>query len=198
MTLSDSRYFTFNSIRSKDLSLLHVTLESGMQEQYFAASQSINEDSIRGRHKPYFQGVTKKPLELTVHIAFEHDWDQDELRKIRSWLTEPDYYVPLSFSDHPEKIYYVLYMDEPLLTHNTANQGYITLRFRCNDAYAFSPLITSPLYDWVENQTVITHSQFNTGHTHGVIIDTGGHLTLASTPFRWTDLPVQATWATIF
>ncbi|REK76303.1 distal tail protein Dit [Paenibacillus paeoniae] len=198
MTIHDSAYFTFNSIRSKDLSMLNVSLDGNMQEEYLAASQSILEDKIRGRHKPYFQGIAKKPLELTVHFAFENGWDAEELRSIRRWLTEPAYYVPLTFSNDPEKIYYVLYSDDPHLLHNSAAQGYVTLRFRCNDSYAYSPLMTSQVYDWTEQMHTINHNEFHAGDRLGTTLDSSGQLTLTPNVFKWSDLPVNGVWSDIF
>lgn len=198
LTIYDSAYFTFNSVRSKDLSMLNVTLDGSMQEEYLGASQSILEDKIKGRHKPYFQGIEKKPLELTVHFAFENGWTTEELRSIRRWLTEPSYYVPLTFSNDPEKIYYVLYIDDPYLLHNSASQGYVTLRFRCNDSYAYSPLMTSPIYDWAENVQTIRHQDFSAGELLGIVQDASGRLSLTPDVFKWSDLPASAVWSDIF
>ncbi|MNZ98186.1 Phage tail protein [compost metagenome] len=199
ITIRDSLYFEFAGVRSKTLRMLNVNLDGGMQSEYFAASQSINEDKTRGRSKPYFQGIEKEPLSLTVNFAFEEEWTRDELRYVRRWLTEPNYYSPLIFSNDPEKIYYAIYIDEPELLHNSVSQGYITLNFRCNDAYAYSPLMLSPLYDWDESPLTITKNDFSSGELNGVVLDLNNRLTLSTTSLTWIDmLPNGATWNDIF
>ncbi|MCU6710074.1 phage tail family protein [Paenibacillus sp. J5C_2022] len=174
--------------------MLQISLDGGMQEEYFAASQSIVEDRARGRQKPYFQRLEKSPLELAVQIAFQEEWTDGDLRALRRWLTEPHYYAPLIFSSDPEKIYYALYVDEPRLIHNARNEGYITLRFRCNDGYAYSPLMMSEQYDWEDNPTHIGLMQFTAGIHIGTVTNEWQQLTLAAERRRWSDLPPDSSW----
>jgi putative phage tail component, N-terminal domain len=180
--------------------MLNVSLEGGMQEEYFAASQSIIETKISGRDKPYFQRKEKAPLKLTVNFAFEEHWDEKELNFIRRWLSEPEYYVPLTFSNNNEKIYYVLYEDEPMLVHNSLRQGYITINFRCNDSYAFSPITYKPnvddFYNWDSGIENILVNDFTNG-THNQTIVENDKLTLSSDTVRWRDLPLHLTWREI-
>ncbi len=178
--------------------MLNVNLNGGMQDEYFAASQSILEDGTRFRTKPYFHGTKKEPLKLQVSFAFEYDWGVNDLRYVRSWLTEPTNYVPLIFSNEPEKIYYVLYVDEPELLHNSLSQGYLTLNFRCNDAYAFSPLMLSEIYEWEDNPFHLTQHAFVEGELNGLVLDKNNHLTLQPDSFTWNKLNDEATWNEIF
>ncbi|MFF2090184.1 distal tail protein Dit [Paenibacillus sp. NPDC058174] len=195
MTIHDSLYFEFDGIKSKELKMLNVNLDGGMHNQYFASSQSINEVKIRGKTKSYFQSVEKDPLKISVTFAFEEGWDETSLRSIRKWLTEPTYYAPLKFSNNNEKIYYALYVDEPELLHNSLSQGYITINFRCNDAYAYSPLMLSPIYDWDESPLVITQKRFNNGQLNGVVLNTDDQITLATASPTWGSLPSSALWS---
>lgn len=189
ITIKDSLYFTFNHIRSKDCKLLNISLDGGMQQEYFAAGQSINKITIKDRHKPYFQNVKKDVLTLTVDFAFEDNWTEDELRSVRRWLTEPTYYAPLIFSSNPEKIYYALYIDRPELYHNSMSQGYLTITFECNDAYAYSPLILSPLYEWDKNDYAKTMTTFQSGEKQSIVTDSNGHLIINTQRVRWSDFP---------
>lgn len=189
ITIKDSLYFTFNNIRSKDCKLLNVSLDGGMQQEYFAAGQSINKITIKDRHKPYFQNIKKDVLTLTVDFAFEENWTEDELRSVRRWLTEPTYYAPLIFSNNPEKIYYALYIDRPELYHNSLSHGYLTITFECSDAYAYSPLTMSEIYNWsdLSNKSIRTNDFINGKHVR-TATNTNSHIILPSSNLTWNDI----------
>ncbi|OME55373.1 hypothetical protein BSK59_12905 [Paenibacillus odorifer] len=192
MTIRDSLYFEFNYRKSKELKTINVNLDSGMQEEYFASSQSINEEKVLGKNKPIFQSVSKEPLKLTVTFAYEEQWDEDTLRDLRRWLTEPTSYAPLIFSNNPEKIYYAMYVDDPNL-HHSFSQGYITLTFRCNDSYGFTPL-RSKTYDWKQNKYELSINNFSEGEMKSIIIDSDGGLILNPHKTKWSDFPPQTKW----
>lgn len=167
---------------------MNVNLDGGMQEEYFAASQSIIENKTRGRNKPYFHGIDKEPINLTVNFAFENGWDNEELKKIRRWLTSPKYYAPLAFSNEPEKIYYALYIDEPVLLHNSMSQGYITIRFRCNGSYAYTPLMTTPEYTWTDIDLNVNVTNFSVGERVDVTLTSGNKIQLNSSNKRLSEI----------
>jgi predicted phage tail component-like protein len=194
MTIRDSLYFIYNGVTSTDMNIINVNMDSGMQEEYFASSRSINEEKTRGRSKPYFQGTEKEPIMLSVSFAFEDAWDDDLLRRVRVWLTEQDYYKPLIFSNDLEKVYYAICVDDTQLVHNSLQQGYIKLNFRCNDAYAYSPLTLSQQYDWNEIPMLVKQGDFSIGGLHGVVLNESNHLTLSSTLKKWSDFPPNTKW----
>jgi len=173
---------------------MNVNIDSGMQEEYFAYSRSIIEQETRWRSKPYFSNIKKEPLKLTVSFAFEDTWNDDLIRQVRRWLTEVDYYKPLIFSNDPEKIYYALCVDDSSLIHNSLKQGYIKLNFRCNDSYAYSPIIVSDEYDWDESPLIVTQNDFSSGQLNGIALDNNNHLTLNQNLATWNDIPTSTTW----
>lgn len=179
---------------------MNVSVDSGvMKDEPFAASQSIIQERIRGRTKPYFQDVEKENLVLSVTFAFEDAWDRRRIQEVKRWLTEPTYYTPLIFSDDPEKIYYALYVDEPLLHHNSKKEGYITIRFECNDAYAYSPELISQEYNWDTSPLIIAKSNFNDGsRVGGVTINELNQVTLNTSYIKWSDLPSNWTWLDLY
>ncbi|TVX97969.1 distal tail protein Dit [Cohnella terricola] len=193
MTIKDSIYFIYDGIESKRYGIANVNLDSGMQEEYFAASRRINEEQIRGRSKPYFQGIEKEPLKFSVSFAFEEAWDEATIREVKRWLTEPDYYKPLIFSNDPEKVYYAICVDDPQLVHNCLQQGYMKLNFRCNDAYAYSPLSLSKVYDWDENPLIIARNAFTNGDKHGILLNSNDQITL-NTAKTWNDISPAISW----
>lgn len=171
----------------------------GMQEEYFAASQTINKTKTKGRNKSYFHGVEKDDIRLTVNFAFENGWDEKELQRIRRWLTSPTYYAPLIFSNNPEKIYYALYIDEPVLLHNSLSEGYITIRFECNGSYAYTPLMMTPEFNWKDEDLLININNFSKGEFHGVELTGANKVQLNSVALKWSDiLSARKTWGEIF
>ncbi|MEI7025781.1 phage tail domain-containing protein [Paenibacillus sp. y28] len=151
MSIRSSQHFIFNGERSDAYGITNVNIDSGLSAEPFAAARTIKEQIIRGRDKPYFFGLQKSPLEFSVTFAFEHAWDSALLRRAAKWLTGQGYYAPLQFSDNLNVIYYCLVVDSPELVHNGLQSGYVTLKFRCNGPYAYSPVYTSALLDYSAN-----------------------------------------------
>jgi len=118
-----------------------------MFQDPFLSSRTIKEQQIRG-HAPYFQGIERQNLSFSVTFAFFSGWESNEkLREIQRWL-DSDYYKPLVFYNDlvptgEEVIYYAMIVDAPQLVHTGRNEGYITLQFRTNSPYSFSPIYLS-------------------------------------------------------
>ncbi|MDR6779319.1 MULTISPECIES: distal tail protein Dit [Paenibacillus] len=185
ITIRESLYFSYAGIQSDFYGIVNVNMSSGMQEEVFAASRSINEVSIKGRDKPYFQSTKKEPLKFNVSFAFEDKWDDVKIREVAIWLTEQSYYQPLFFSEDPEKIYYALCVDDINLVHNCLRQGYITLAFRCDAPYAYSSIYNPPVYKWRYQPFDVQVNDTN-GDKHKVIIE-NGKLTLNPNKTMWTE-----------
>lgn len=151
--------FTFNSESSSDYGVLNVTFDSGMQEEPFLPTRKILEQKIRGNNKPYFLGVEYEPLTIPVRIVFEKDFNIDKLRNLANWLTT-DNYAPLIFESKPSHIYYTLLVDEGTLTHNSINQGYVDVTFRCDSPWAWTPAY-SQFHDFSSNVTDGTNYTIN-------------------------------------
>ncbi|MNW28317.1 Phage tail protein [compost metagenome] len=149
-------------------------MNSGMQEEVFAAPRSINEISIKGRDKPYFQNNKKEPLQFQVSFAFAETWDKQMISDVARWLTEQAYYQPLFFSDDPEKIYYALCVNDPTIIHNGLNEGYLNLTFRCDAPYAYSPLYTSPVHPWRYQPFTVQVQDTAAGEKNKIFVDAGG------------------------
>lgn len=155
-------YFTYNGIPSEQFGILNVNVQSGLQSEPFASGRSIVEQKVRGNDKPYFMGVEKAPFEFNVSFAFEETWDDDRIRDVARWLLNPKYYAPLVFADEPDKIYYCLCVDSPELVHTCLKTGYVNLRFRCADSYAYTS-VYNVIHDLSANPvngTVITFENF--------------------------------------
>lgn len=140
MTIAESLTFSYDGLDSSYFGLLNVNIDGGMQEEKLLATRSVNEEQAM-RPEPYFYGFTYEPREITVNVAFKETWNEELMNSILNWLYQP-YYKPLIFSDAPSKIYYAVVANDATLTHNTLKQGYMTITFRCNSPYAYTPMYT--------------------------------------------------------
>lgn len=161
-TIKESLYFNYNGISCKTYKLMNVSLDSGMFDEAFHASRSINETAIRGNDTPLFNDVTEDPLEFEMTVAFESQWTDTDIDNIIVWLFQ-DIYKPLFFEDKPSKIYYCMPVGEPRIVHTGLKKGYFTITMRCKSSKIYSPQQTTALYDLsVSSSQTVTIS--NTGH----------------------------------
>jgi len=148
-----SRDFRYNGIDSEDMHLWNVQLSANMMEEPFSSNREIQEISIKDRDRPYFQRIQLSPLEFELNFAFTEAWDKTLMQQIKQWLIQP-YFRPMIFSDDItivdeveviDKIYYCIMVSDPKILHNGLNEGYCTLKFRCDSPYAYSPVTTTTL-----------------------------------------------------
>lgn len=194
MTIRSSLYFTFAGERSIDYGIINVNIDSGMQEESFVSERAILETETRGRDKPYFQEIKRRPLQFTLSFAFEDKWDNEKIRSVARWLTNHEYYQPLSFSENNERIFYAIVIDDPQLIHNCLSEGYINLTVRCDSPYSYSPQFISNIYDWNEIPEIVSENSFSLGEIKNLITDVNGDLILDPVKSKWIDLSPTLTW----
>jgi phage-related protein len=129
---------------------MNVSISQDIYEEPFIASRTIKEFTVRGNDRPYFSEIQRSPLSFSLSFYFENGWDDDLISQVRQWLNT-DYYKPLVFSEQPDKVYYALIIDSPSLVHNGLKQGYVTLNFRCDSPYSYSPELMTPLYTFSDS-----------------------------------------------
>lgn len=151
MPIADSLYFVYDGIRSDEMGIINVNLQSGLQEEVFMPEQEIKEFSIRGRDTPYFVETERKPFSIPLNFAFIDSFDDAKLEEVAKWLGNQPYYKPLYFSNNIDKWYYVLYTGETRLLHNCLRQGYVSIQMRNIGSYTYSPIYTSDPYDFSIN-----------------------------------------------
>lgn len=154
----ESMIFTYDGISSNDLGTVMINPSSGLYQETFLPTRSINETKVNGRPKPYFKGVDIEPLSFPISLFIEGWRERKNLREIARWLFKP-YYKPLFFQSSPEQIYYAMFIGNSELLHNGCRDGYITLEVRCDSPFRYSPIKS---YDF---KVVGTHSAtlFNEG-----------------------------------
>lgn len=148
--------FYYRGIYSLDMGLVNVNINgSSLFEEPFIANRTIHEIKVKGRDKPYFQGVEYEPLSFTLSFYFVDNYNERRIREVARWLT-PSYYEPFYTDDNPERIFYCMPVEESTLIHNGLKEGYLTLTMRCDSPYSYSPVVTSPVYDFSNNTSTGT------------------------------------------
>jgi len=153
MSISESLYFTYDGINFyEEFGIMNIHVDnSGLYQETFLSNRNIIEQTTRYNQKPYFIEAIESPKQIQVSFAFYNGFDEDKLHAVARALKK-DYYCPLIFSENPDKIYYALCIDENNLIHTGNSQGYISLQFRLNSPYVFSPVYSTVLYDLSSNE----------------------------------------------
>jgi phage-related protein len=158
--MKEGVHFSYAGIKSEDMGLLNVTVDSsGMIEETFVAEREIQEVSIRGRDKPYFQGVKTSPLKLSLSFAFKDTYDENKIREVARWLNQ-SYYQPFYTTDNTNRIFYCILNSSSNLLHNGLKQGYVTIEMRCDSPYSYSSQYLSKVYDFSANNPSGTRIDF--------------------------------------
>jgi len=151
MSIAESLFFMYDSKNSKDMGLINCSVDKpGMSTEPLVAEIEIRESTTRYNDRPFFQGLTRKPLILNLQFAFLDTWDDEKLKEITRWLCQ-SYYKEMYFSDNPNKRYYTIANSAPELVHNNLKMGYINIQFRNIDAFNYSPIFLSSLFDLSSN-----------------------------------------------
>jgi len=156
MTIKDKESFVYGGVDSNDLSIMNVSVDTGMADEQFLANKMINEISIPGRTKPYFMGMEYEPLMFQLSFAFKDTWDDELIREVARVL-HVDYYKPLYFNDDDDIIYYCMPTEDIRIIHNSLQQGYVNLTMRCNDIYAYSKVKTLEVNEGFDNIVFRNH-----------------------------------------
>lgn len=185
--------FYYDGVYSLDMGLINCKVDSGFFEEPFLSQREIHEVSVRGRDKPYFQGVKCSPLSFSLTFAFVDYYDEEKIRAVARWLNS-NTYKPFYTSDNPERIFYCMLESDSTLLHNGLKQGYVNLKFRCDSPYSYSPVYTSKLYEWDEVPVTFGESTFSNGTLTNVMTDGNGDLILSSAKMTWQNIPSTMTW----
>lgn len=123
-----------------EFGIIAVNLSNGMIETHTGVTQDIIEEKSMSLDKPYFLGVDRKPITFSMNFARvdNEKWDYQTKLKFSRLIFEPNY-RELKSADYPQVVYNVICVDEPKKVLNGVDQGYITLNFRCDAPWGWSP-----------------------------------------------------------
>lgn len=143
-------HFNFDGKWSYDMGIVKVNIGGGLFEDQIISSKRIIEEKIEGRAAPYFYGVERDSLSFSLPIYFDNNLSVDKIREILRWLDTDDY-KPFYMEDHPERIWYVMVIDDVKIIHNGIKSGYMELNLRTDNPYTLTPYIISEVYRFRNN-----------------------------------------------
>lgn len=155
----DSLHFSYDGISSEDMGLYLVNINSGLKPEPFLSGRELLMESIIGNDQPYFYGVQRHPLKLTLTFSLlDGLWTTDKRRQISRWLDNGRFNEFYSYDD-VSKRYYLMCDSAVDLESNSMQQGYITVNFTNIAPYAFTPVYTKE-YNCSLNPDGITEITF--------------------------------------
>lgn len=160
--IKSSVNFYYAGKSASDYGIYNINIDGKLFQEPFIATRNIKEVVTRFNPKPYFQNIIYEPLIFDLSFAFLDTWNDNKIREVARWLS-PDYYQPLYFEETPNKIYYCIPINSIDIIHNGLKQGYLTLTFRCDAPWAYSPFYTTEVYDYSTNTDGIVLSLSNDG-----------------------------------
>ncbi|MBU9714413.1 phage tail domain-containing protein [Evansella tamaricis] len=149
MTISSSLYFTYAGINSYDMGLINISSSAGLYNDPIIGSRNLIEDQDIGG-KRYLKTIDYEPLEFPIVMYFNEVFNDEKIREISRWLLQ-DNYQPLVFSNNQNRYLQAVPVGDFDLIHNGLKQGYLSLWFRCDTFHAYTPFVSSRLYDLSEN-----------------------------------------------
>lgn len=145
-TIREKTLFNYNGEWSSDYNVSNINIGSGMFEEILLADRSIDEVSIKGNDRPLYKGIENSPIEFDMVIAFNKKYTEREMENVINWLFQ-NTYKPLFFKGKENRVFYCMPTGSSTITHNGMNEGYLSIRMRCNSSYIYSPTILTKKYD---------------------------------------------------
>ncbi|EQC1535380.1 Ig-like domain-containing protein [Clostridium botulinum] len=164
----------FNGHSSKEFGLINANIDNdGFLEEPFLAERKLSMDRIKYQPKAYFDSVEEQEKSFELKLAFKDNikMDKNILRKVAKWLSVLDGYKELWFNEDceidengdydinkPTRIYFAIVEGVSNLHHACLPQGYISIRFRTNSPYCYSPKKTTVKYTLGEGDRVFVYN----------------------------------------
>lgn len=136
----DNTTFIFDGVKSTDMGLYNIKIDSGFYSTPYVSGQDIIEDNIPNSHIPYFYGVKKKPLEFQLTFSMGNEkFTEDQKFKIARWLIKEEY-CEFQITDYLGKIFNVIAVSNVEFMSGGTKEGYFQITFRCDAPWAWSPI----------------------------------------------------------
>lgn len=147
-----SEHFIFDGIKSADMNQYLIRMDGGGISSPFFGGQDIQEVRMKNKITPYHFGTEKEPIEFTIQISpLDKEWTPQKRNKIGKWLIHEDYKL-FQTADDLGKYYYVIATEASEFELYNNDKGFITITFRSNSPYAWSPIYVNS-YDLSTNTT---------------------------------------------
>ena len=147
--------FIFDGVKSSDMNVQIVRVNSGLIETPFLAGREIIEDQPNRKSVPFHYRSKLNPLSFKLTFSLiDNLWDNQQLYDIANWLWQSDYKEFIS-ADNLDRRYYVIGTSQCPFFTNGIGEGYFEVEYRNRYPYALSPTYITD-YDLSTNPTTTT------------------------------------------
>lgn len=140
-----SMNFNFDGISSRDMGISKINRSGSLFDDQLVSEKIIIEEKIEGRDSPYFYGVEYSPISFPLSIYFDENLSNEKTREVLRWLNQ-DTYKPFYMEDAPERIWYVMIINDISSIHNGIRSGYMELELRTDSSRTKTPYVLSDVY----------------------------------------------------
>lgn len=130
--------FVFDGISSESMGIYLIRTNSGLFSMPFVSSRDVKEDYPYKSRSPYFFGTQQQLPTITLTFStLANNMTSNKLKEIASWLFQSEYKEFYS-EDNPDKIYYLMAVNEINFQTNGNNEGYLEVQFKSKYPYALT------------------------------------------------------------
>lgn len=148
--MRNGMHFNFDGKWSYNMGVTRVNMDGGLLEDTIISSKKIIEERVEGRDAPYFYGVEREPLSFSLTLLFENNLSTEKVREVLRWLDKNDY-RPFYMENDPDRIWYVMAVDDVTAIHNGIKSGVLQLNLRTDSPTTLTPYTLSQVYSFRNN-----------------------------------------------
>lgn len=156
--MKEATYFIYDGVNSRDLGVSIVSTQRGLFNEEITTKTTVEQS--KGNSDLYtIKKMQNGALTLEFTIFIEKWRSSKNVREVLNWLKPRGEYKPLTFDSSPNKTFYATRHDSVHLTHNGANEGYMTLKFITDSPFIYSSEVEKLTYTSVGKQTILLNNE---------------------------------------
>ena len=156
--MKEATYFIYDGVNSRDLGVSIVSTQRGLFNENIVSKTNI--ETSKGNSELYsIKKMQSDALVLEFSIFIEKWKSSRNIREVLNWLKPRGEFKPLSFDTNPNKVFYAIRQDDVTLTHNGAQEGYMTLKFVTDSPFVYSSEVERLKYTSVGRQTILLNNE---------------------------------------
>ncbi len=162
--IKTSEEFYYNGFSSKKFGVLNVNISNAELVEPLFGNRTLNEERLKYKDESYFHNIIEDGKTLTLELAFDFynnvEMTNSALRGVKRWLGGRQGFKSLWFSEDcflddngnyditkPRRIYKATVVETSNVTHFGLQEGYVTVTFKCNSGYCYSPIMRGRIWN---------------------------------------------------
>lgn len=155
-----STKFTFNGVTSDSMGVYLVRTTTGLAPNPFVAGKEVQEEYPARADSPFFFRSKLQQYTLTMTFStLSNNMTPTLMKSIANWLIKDKYY-PFVSDDNPDKIFYLIAVNQINFMTNATNEGYFEVQFKSKYPYALTTAST-PTHSIVSSGSFVLNNLSN-------------------------------------